>query len=172
MQTQQHVEAHRSPLGGVLDALDDSLVPHWVGGGWGVDVLVGRQTREHRDLDLAVDADHLRTCLQTLNLIGYAMKIDWLPIRIELKGPGDRWVDVYPVRFDESGHGRQAGLDGEHFDYPPGAFTAETLNGRRINCLSVHQQRDFHAGYQHQAKDTQGLAELDALDTLRRPANS
>ena len=27
----------------------------WVAGGWGVDALVGRQTRPHRDLDLAVD---------------------------------------------------------------------------------------------------------------------
>lgn len=150
----------------VLDVLDDSRVPHWVGGGWGVDVLVGRQTREHRDLDLAVDADHLEMCLQTVNDLGYAMEIDWLPVRIELKGPGDRWVDVHPVRFDDTGHGRQAGLDGAHFDYPPGAFTAETLNGRRINCLSVQQQRDFHAGYQHQAKDTHDLAELDALDQL------
>lgn len=24
----------------------------WVGGGWGIDALVGRQTRQHRDLDL------------------------------------------------------------------------------------------------------------------------
>lgn len=24
----------------------------WVGGGWGIDALLGRQTRDHRDLDL------------------------------------------------------------------------------------------------------------------------
>jgi hypothetical protein len=36
----------------VLDALDEAAVRHWVGGGWGVAALAGRQTRSHRDLDL------------------------------------------------------------------------------------------------------------------------
>jgi lincosamide nucleotidyltransferase A/C/D/E len=40
----------------VLTALDRAHVRHWVAGGWGVAALVGRQTREHRDLDLAVHA--------------------------------------------------------------------------------------------------------------------
>jgi lincosamide nucleotidyltransferase A/C/D/E len=31
--------------------------PAWVGGGWGVDALVGRQTRSHADL--AVDTERL-----------------------------------------------------------------------------------------------------------------
>ena len=65
----------------VLDALDHSRVRHWVGGGWGVDVLVARQTRDHRDLDLAVDAEHLQTCLRTLNDLGYGTEVDWLPVR-------------------------------------------------------------------------------------------
>jgi lincosamide nucleotidyltransferase A/C/D/E len=39
----------------VLDALEAESVHHWVAGGWGVDILVGSQTRAHRDLDLAVD---------------------------------------------------------------------------------------------------------------------
>jgi lincosamide nucleotidyltransferase A/C/D/E len=148
----------------VLDALDGSRVRHWVGGGWGVDTLVGRQTREHRDLDLAVDADHLETCLRTLNDLGYVIDTDWLPARIELRRPSERWVDVHPVAFDDTGHGRQAGLDGAHFDYPSDAFTVGALNGRQISCLSVQQQRDFHTGYEHQAKDTHDLAQLNALD--------
>lgn len=38
----------------VLDLLSDADVETWVSGGWGVDALVGRQTRTHRDLDLLV----------------------------------------------------------------------------------------------------------------------
>jgi hypothetical protein len=37
----------------VLERLDRAGVPVWLDGGWGVDALVGRQTRPHRDLDLA-----------------------------------------------------------------------------------------------------------------------
>jgi lincosamide nucleotidyltransferase A/C/D/E len=148
----------------VLDALDHSRVRHWVGGGWGVDVLVARQTRKHRDLDLAVDAEHLQTCLQTLKDLGYDTEVDWLPVRVELRASSNRWVDVHPVAFDDTGHGRQAGLDGAHFDYPPDAFTAGELSGRTIQCLSVQKQRDFHTGYEHQAKDTLDLAQLNALN--------
>ena len=148
----------------ILDALDDSGVRHWFGGGWGVAVLVGRQTREYRDLDLAVNVDDLQTCLQTLSDLGYVIQSDWLPARIELRAPGNRWVDVHPVKLDDNGRGLQAGLDGAHVDYPPSAFTAGPLNGRRINCLSPQQQRDFHADREHQRKDTHDLVQLDAMD--------
>jgi lincosamide nucleotidyltransferase A/C/D/E len=133
----------------VLDALVDARVRHWVGGGWGVAALVGRQSREHRDLDIAIAADDLQICLRTLNDLGYLTDVDWLPVRIELRAPRNRWVDVHPVHFDDSGARRQAGLNGTHFDYPPEAFTTGTLNGRLIGCLSVQQQLDFHTGYEH-----------------------
>ena len=87
----------------VLDALDEADVRYWVGGGWGVAALAGRQTRHHRDLDLAVDARDLARCLESGARLGYAAETDWLPVRIELSAPGDRWVDVHPVEFDENG---------------------------------------------------------------------
>jgi hypothetical protein len=36
----------------VLDLLRRANVEVWVGGGWGIDALVGAQTRDQRDLDL------------------------------------------------------------------------------------------------------------------------
>lgn len=41
------------------------------GGGWGVDALVGRQTRAHRDLDLAVNAEDESAALRVLEHRGY-----------------------------------------------------------------------------------------------------
>ena len=52
-------------------------------GGWGVAALAGTQSRDHRDLDLAVDADDLSDCLQTLEGLGYQRETDWLPVRVE-----------------------------------------------------------------------------------------
>lgn len=147
----------------VLDALDGAGVRHWIGGGWGVAALAGRQTREHRDLDLAVEAEDLRACLAVLNGLGYVAETDWLPVRIELAAAGARWVDVHPVRFAEDGHGRQAGLGGGHFDYPACAFTPGSIAGRRVNCLSAEQQRKFRTGYDLRIQDVHDLAELDAL---------
>ncbi len=147
----------------VIDALDRSVVAYWVGGGWGVDVLVGRQTRAHRDLDLAVDAVSLDECLAALDDLGYRAETDWLPVRIELRAAAARWVDVHPVAFDDRGHGRQAGLRGEHFEYPPDAFSRGSIAGRSVPCLSARQQRAFHGGYEHRPQDVHDLAQLDDL---------
>jgi lincosamide nucleotidyltransferase A/C/D/E len=149
---------------GVMDALHAAGVRYWVAGGWGVAVLTGRQTRAHRDLDLAVDATALDPCLSTLRELGYVVETDWLPVRVELKGAGHVWVDVHPVRFDGNGWGRQAALDGPDFVYPPGAFSAGVLRGRSIPCLSPEQQRLFHQGYALRPKDRHDLQQLERLD--------
>jgi lincosamide nucleotidyltransferase A/C/D/E len=148
----------------VLDALDGAGVRHWVGGGWGVAALAGRQTRQHRDLDLNVDVADLDCCLAVLGGLGYAAETDWLPSRIELRAPGDRWVDVHPVDFGEDGSGRQADLDGGFFEYPADAFGHGFIAGRSVECLSARQQRRFHdLGYEHRPQDIHDLAQLDAL---------
>gem|GEM_PF-2851649 len=36
------------------DALDEYNMPHFIFGGWGLDILNGRQTRNHIDLDLVI----------------------------------------------------------------------------------------------------------------------
>ncbi len=35
-------------------AMASSNIPHWVGGGWGLDILLGSQTSRHGDLDLVL----------------------------------------------------------------------------------------------------------------------
>jgi lincosamide nucleotidyltransferase A/C/D/E len=150
----------------VLDALDGAGARHWVGGGWGVAALAGRQTRQHRDLDLAVDARDLGRCLVVLDRLGYVAETDWLPVRIEMRSAGELWVDVHPVVFDASGHGRQADLEGGFFDYPPDAFGRGLIDGRTVPCLSAQQQRRFRSGYEHRSQDVHDLAQLDDLPDL------
>lgn len=148
-------EVHR-----VLDALDDAGCRVWVAGGWGVDALVGRQTRPHRDLDLALDATGEVAALGALAALGYVVETDWRPVRVELVAPGARWVDLHPVVFDAAGRGTQAGLDGVTFDYPVGCLVTGTIGGRAVGCLSVAQQVAFHTGYPPRAVDLADLALL------------
>ena len=148
---------------GVLDALDRAAVSYWVAGGWGVDLLVGVQTRPHRDLDLAVDADDYEICMATLARLGYSVETDWLPLRVEVAASDERWVDVHPVSFDSHGLGTQGDPEGEHFLYPPAAFTMGRLGGRAVPCLSATQQELFHSGYELRPQDQHDLAQLAAL---------
>lgn len=148
----------------VLDVLRVDGVASWVLGGWGVDALVGRQTREHRDLDLAVDARQLDQGLTTLNALGYAVETDWLPVRVELVAEAG-WVDVHPVVFDSSGHGVQAGLDGATFDYPAEDLQHAVLGGRTVPCISAAHQVRVHSGYELRPQDVHDLEQLRALTT-------
>lgn len=41
----------------ILDLFEKHSVTYWLDGGWGVDALYGKQTREHRDIDINFDSE-------------------------------------------------------------------------------------------------------------------
>jgi lincosamide nucleotidyltransferase A/C/D/E len=143
----------------VLQTLDEHAARYWVLGGWGVDALVGRQTREHRDLDLAIDEAQWDTCLDAVAALGYTLETDWWPIRVELASPLG-WVDLHPVRFAESGDGVQTGPDGTTFDYPREHLVTGVLGGRAVPCVSAAWQERVHTGYEPRPQDLLDLAVL------------
>jgi len=147
----------------VLNTLREAGCRAWVGGGWGVDALVGRQTRPHRDLDLAIDAAGESAALAALGQLGYAVETDWRPVRVEVAAPGRGWVDLHPVVFDVHGLGRQADLGGGSFAYPAGCFVSGWIGGRPVGCLSVAQQLAFHSGYEPRDIDRADLSHLRRL---------
>ncbi len=151
-------EVHR-----VLDALDAVGCAAWLGGGWGVDALVGRQTRPHRDLDLLVESGRLEDALTALAAIGYVIETDWRPVRVEVAAPRERWVDLHPVSFDAAGNGVQAGPDGTSYDYPAGCLVPGRIGDRRVGCLGAARQLDAHAGYPPRAVDRHDVALLRRL---------
>lgn len=146
----------------IVDALRAEKVRLWVLGGWGVDALVGHQTRQHRDLDLLVDAARLEESLSILAVLGYEVETDWLPVRVEVVAQGRGWVDAHPVRLAADGSGVQAGLNGSSFDYPRDCFRIGRLGNREVPCLTAGHQRLLHTGYEPRAED---LHDLQMLDT-------
>ncbi len=147
----------------VLVALAEVGIRHWVGGGWGVDALVGRQTRDHRDLDLMVDADSCDRMIEDLLDDGFVVDVDWLPVRLEIVHPDRRRIDIHPLALAPDGSGVQQGLDGATFDYPADCFTTGTIAGRPVPCLSADQQVLFHSGYVPRHEDLHDLALLAEL---------
>ena len=155
----------------ILDALANRQVAVWIGGGWAVDALVGEQTRPHRDLDLAIRAEDLEVGIVRLDGLGYRPTLDLRPVRIVLEAADRRSVDLHPVTFDASGHGRQPGDDGRVFDYPPDAFGQGTIAGVTVPCLTAEQLVRFHLGYEpldHDRQDMTLLRDRLGLD-VREP---
>lgn len=156
---------HPNDVHAVLDALAAAGCPCWISGGWGVDALVGRRTRPHRDLDLAIDAAREADAMRALEALGYTVETDWRPVRVELVAPGEGRVDLHPVVFegDGAGDGRQAGLDGAWFDYPRGDLTTGAIGGRTVPCISARLQVTFHEGYEPRDVDVMDLRRLYEL---------
>lgn len=147
----------------VLDRLTPVTRVLWVAGGWGVDALVGHQTRPHGDLDLAVDAASLPAVRDAL--AGFVPTEDWLPVRIELTHPDGRRIDLHPVVLAADGSAVQAGPDGTSFHYPAGCTTTGTIAARAITCLTPAQQLAFRQGYTPRPEDHHDIPLLhDLLD--------
>lgn len=156
-------EVSEAVAGELCDILVAANIRFWVAGGWGVDALVGRRTRRHRDLDLLVDADHEAPTLTVLNQLGYLIETDWRPVRVELGRPGGGYVDVHPVVFDLAGNGVQAGLGNTVYRYPTNVFTTGRIGGRAIGCVTVGKQLEAHQGYPARPQDRHDVALLHSL---------
>ena len=81
----------------LTDRLDDAGIRYWLGGGWGVDALLGTQTRDHDDLDISVSADQEALVLATLGALDFKVSTDWRPVRVALRDAAGREVDVHPI---------------------------------------------------------------------------
>ncbi|MFE0461830.1 nucleotidyltransferase domain-containing protein [Kitasatospora sp. NPDC058965] len=133
----------------------------WIAGGWGVDALLGRQTREHRDLDLLHRQEQEPTVLAALAAAGFVQTVDWRPVRFVLADGHGRELDLHPLAFAADGSATQASPDpGQPFAYPASCFVTGTVRGTAVPCLSVEQQVHFHQGYDPRPCDREDMAQL------------
>jgi lincosamide nucleotidyltransferase A/C/D/E len=147
----------------ILAALDGLDVR--VGGGWGVDALVGRQTRPHGDLDLMHREEQEPQILEALAAQGFVETLSWRPVRFVVTDRGGREIDLHPLRYSEDGSAEQSSLTpGEPFRYPARCFVTGTILGTTVPCLSAEQQLFFHQGYEPRERDLHDLALLRAMD--------
>lgn len=147
----------------VLDAVRSVGCRFWLEGGWGVDALLGHQTRPHRDVDVDIDGAFEEDVLAALAGLGYAIETDWRPNRVELVAPGRGWVDVHPLVIDADGNARQAALDGGWHEFPRSFFTTGHLDGVAVPCVSKEAQLLFRSGYELREADRHDLALLDRI---------
>jgi lincosamide nucleotidyltransferase A/C/D/E len=140
----------------VLDALAEARITVWLDGGWGVDALVGEETREHDDLDMVVSAEHLDRALALLALLGFRIAEDLRPTRLVLAAGDGRRIDFHPVVFAQDGSARQigAGPNGGDAVYPAAGFAGDgSVGGRSVPCLTPRLLVIHHLGYEPEPKD-------------------
>jgi len=115
-----HMEA--ADVIAVLDVLADARVACWLDGGWGVDALVGQQTRPHEDLDLVIAVADVAIAIGALQKLRFAVGEDLRPVSLTMCAPDGRKVDFHLVTWDEHGGGVQAQPNNSSWTYPAEGF--------------------------------------------------
>jgi lincosamide nucleotidyltransferase A/C/D/E len=138
----------------IIRLLTDEGIDVWLDGGWGIDALVGRQTREHEDLDVVVALDRAKEIKQVLGRRGFVVTEDELPTRFVLQDGHACQVDCHTVTFDSEGGGIQTLQDGSSYRYPPQGFEgAGSIHGQQVRCLTPEVQAECHYGYEPDEND-------------------
>jgi lincosamide nucleotidyltransferase A/C/D/E len=145
----------------ILAVLRKADVDTWIGGGWGIDALVGEQTRQHRDLDLMHRENQEPAAVAALADAGFVETLDWRPVRFVVTDPAGREIDLHPLAFAADGSAVQASPDPQRpFVYPASCFVTGTIREATVPCLSAQQQVYFHQGYEPADDDRHDMARL------------
>ncbi|WP_405394338.1 nucleotidyltransferase domain-containing protein [Microbispora hainanensis] len=141
----------------IYEHLAERGVKVWIDGGWCVDALLGRQTRDHPDLDLAVDRRDEEDFAGHMRGLGYVKRRDgddtaWNYVLTDGRGHS---VDVHVFEYDEAGN-HVYGIA-----YPYGSLTGQgTINGHTVDCVAPEWMLAFKTAYPPQEKDRRDVRAL------------
>jgi lincosamide nucleotidyltransferase A/C/D/E len=145
----------------IYKLLSTSGIQVWLTGGWGMDALLGEQTRPHKDLDVIVLFDDLDRLGELLSREGFSLKELWSENRwvsdaqgaetataFVLHDPDGREIDVHALRLDDQGDGVPV-WDSEGFSFKKQDLAGEgVIAGFAVRCLTPEAQVERHTGYE------------------------
>ena len=139
----------------LYSSLENLGVEIWIDGGWGVDALLGEQSRSHQDLDIAIEEKDVPKLKEMLCGRGYKeIKMeharDW---NFVLGDEYGREIDVHVIVFDSQGNGIYGPKENGEM-YPAASLTwTGLIEGRAVRCISPEWVVKFHSGYELKDKD-------------------
>ena len=116
----------------------------YIDGGWGVDALLGEQTRVHTDLDIAVQHKDVALLRALLEARGYrdVPRDDTWGCNFVLGDDAGHEVDIHSYTFDAAGDN----VFGVEYPYESLSGTG-SINGYAVKCISPEWMVKFHTGY-------------------------
>ena len=146
----------------IYQHLVDNGIQVWLTGGWGIDALLGEQTRPHKDLDVIMLLDDVVRLRELLGREGYSLKELWSENRwatdahqvrtataFVLQDSVGRELDVHAMRFNQRGNGDPAWEKVEGFIFTPQDLAGMGMvGGFAVRCVSPENQMFCHTGYE------------------------
>ena len=136
----------------------------WLDGGWGVDALLGEQTRPHSDVDIVIQHKDVPRMRELLKAQGFAdvPRDDTSSWNFVLGDAGGRLVDVHAITLDAQGNGlygpAKAGVM-----YPTGSLSGTgVVDGHAVRCIALEYMIEFHTRYKPRDSDIKDVSALCA----------
>jgi lincosamide nucleotidyltransferase A/C/D/E len=112
--------------------------------------MLGKQSRPHKDLDIAIEDLHLVRFEQFLASQGYrrAKREIEKPFNFVLADHTGRQIDVHVISVDERGNGIY-GPPERGVMYPADSLTgSDTIDDYPVRCISARWMVKFHSSYE------------------------
>lgn len=126
----------------------------WIDGGWAVDALLGKTTRNHSDLDIAVEAKNLEKMRNYLENLGY-MELErdedkkWDFVLTDNKG---HEIDVHSFSFNDNGDVIEE--KNEWAGYRKNSLSGKgTINRVAVRCVNLEHLLRTHDGTKRKLKE-------------------
>jgi len=136
----------------------------WLDGGWGVDALLGEQTRPHADVDIVIQHKDVPKLRELLEMQGYkdVPRDDTSVWNFVLGDNNGRLVDVHAITLDAEGNGLYGPVE-KGVMYPAGSLTViGVVSGHTVKCISVEYMIKSHTGYELRESDFKDISALCA----------
>ncbi len=157
----------------IYQCLSDNGIQVWLTGGWGIDALLGEQTRPHKDLDVIMLLDDVVRMRLLLGRDGYCLKEIWSENRWVVDAHGietatafvlqdsqGRELDAHAMRLDDRGDGIPAWEAGGFVFKRQDLAGEGVIAGVAVQCLTPEMQVLCHTGYELPDKQ---LCDLELL---------
>ena len=135
--------------------LDNVGIKIWIDGGWGVDALLGKETRTHEDLDIVIQEKDLLKFRKILKEKKYKdiEQVDTRSWNFVLGDDKGHKIDVHVIVFDIEENGIYGSL--KKGDMYPATSLSGTgiINGHTVKCISPEYMVKFHTGYKLRDSD-------------------
>jgi lincosamide nucleotidyltransferase A/C/D/E len=144
----------------------------WIDGGWGVDALLGKQTRAHVDLDIVVQEKDLASVIAFLESRGFRKlpRDDSRSWNFVMGNGKDKEIDLHVIVLDEEGNGLYGPPECGEGMYPAEALNGTgTVDGMTVRCISPEFQIWSHMGYAFSQADVKDVTALAYKFGLRIP---
>ena len=137
--------------------LKENSIIIWIDGGWGVDALIGTQTREHQDLDIAVHRKDNAKLRLLLEYNGYKeeKRFDSSEFMYVMRKGAEQEIDIHVFEYDDNGRNTYG------IAYPFGSLTGKgVLDTQEVNCIAPEWMFKFKTSYAPKEKDIHDVRAL------------